>query len=96
MSSDSPAPAGDEPRGLGIGHLHLEVADLGRATAFYRDVLGFRVVDAGPERGERQFVRLTSGDYHHRLVLTRAVTAGGGSLRGTSPVRVAFVCADRC
>ena len=26
-----------------IGHAHLRVADLERATAFYRDVLGFNV-----------------------------------------------------
>ena len=26
-----------------IGHVHLKVADLDRALAFYRDVLGFQV-----------------------------------------------------
>ncbi len=28
---------------IGIGHVHLKVADLDRALAFYRDVLGFNV-----------------------------------------------------
>ena len=31
-----------------IGHVHLRVADLARATAFYRDVLGFDVTAYGP------------------------------------------------
>jgi catechol-2,3-dioxygenase len=30
-----------------IGHTHLQVADLRRATAFYRDVLGFEVMRYG-------------------------------------------------
>ena len=29
------------PSGTDIGHVHLKVADLQRAIAFYRDVLGF-------------------------------------------------------
>ena len=32
-----------------VGHVHLRVADLDRAVAFYRDGLGFRVsADARP------------------------------------------------
>jgi catechol-2,3-dioxygenase len=34
-----------------IGHAHLKVADLDRATAFYHEVLGFDVVVYGPEYG---------------------------------------------
>ncbi|MEM9778448.1 MAG: VOC family protein, partial [Pseudomonadota bacterium] len=30
--------------GAHVGHGHLMVADLGRAIAFYRDVIGMRVV----------------------------------------------------
>ncbi len=29
------------PAGAFIGHVHLKVADLDRAIAFYRDLLGF-------------------------------------------------------
>ena len=29
------------PSGAGIGHVHLKVADIDRALAFYQDVLGF-------------------------------------------------------
>ena len=32
------------PAGAGIGHVHLKVADLDRALAFYQDVLGFNLV----------------------------------------------------
>jgi catechol-2,3-dioxygenase len=32
-----------------IGHVHLRVSDLARATAFYRDVLGFDVTAYGPD-----------------------------------------------
>ena len=34
-----------------IGHVHLRVADLVRATDFYRDVLGFDVSAFGPDFG---------------------------------------------
>ena len=34
-----------------IGHAHLRVADLERATDFYREVLGFDVVVCGSEYG---------------------------------------------
>ena len=50
-----PQPAGDtmsEPEfhpDMRIGHVHLRVADLARATAFYRDVLGFDVTAYGPD-----------------------------------------------
>jgi catechol 2,3-dioxygenase len=30
--------------GTRIGHVHLKVADLGRALAFYCDVLGFQLM----------------------------------------------------
>src|SRR3954466_15647808 len=47
-----------------IGHVHLRVADLDRATAFYRDVLGFAVTIYGPTFG-LQAAFLAAGDYHH-------------------------------
>ncbi len=37
--------------GVRIGHAHLRVADLKRATDFYHEVLGFDVVVYGPEYG---------------------------------------------
>ena len=61
--------AGDEPqehagRGLVMGHVHLHVADVDRALAFYRDVLGFEVM---VNIGSAAF--LAAGGYHHHLGL---------------------------
>lgn len=46
-----------------IGHVHLTVADLDRALAFYRDVLGFEVT----ARYGRDAVFLSAGGYHHHI-----------------------------
>ncbi|HJZ45988.1 MAG TPA: VOC family protein [Roseiflexaceae bacterium] len=59
-----------------IGHVHLRVADLDRATAFYRDVLGFAVTIYGPAFG-LQATFLAAGDYHHHIGLNTWLSAGG-------------------
>ncbi|HKG95164.1 MAG TPA: VOC family protein [Gemmatimonadaceae bacterium] len=59
-----------------VGHVHLRVADLARATAFYRDVLGFTVTVDGPAIG-LQAVFLAAGDYHHHIALNTWLSAGG-------------------
>ena len=51
--------------GTKIGHVHLTVADLGRALAFYRDVLGF---DVTAYYGQ-DAVFLSAGGYHHHIGL---------------------------
>ena len=56
-----------------IGHVHLKVADLERSLAFYRDVLGFEVM----QRFGRQAAFLSSGSYHHHLGLNTWESAGG-------------------
>jgi catechol 2,3-dioxygenase len=48
--------------GLRLGHTHLHVADIDRALAFYRDVLGFEVM---ANLGSAAFV--SAGGYHHHL-----------------------------
>jgi catechol 2,3-dioxygenase len=53
------------PPNTRIGHVHLTVADLDRALAFYRDVLGFEVTT----RYGRNAVFLSAGGYHHHLGL---------------------------
>ncbi|HWH96660.1 MAG TPA: VOC family protein [Baekduia sp.] len=51
-----------------VGHVHLRVADLDRALAFYRDALGFGVTaDARPAGLDAVF--LAAGDYHHHIGL---------------------------
>jgi catechol 2,3-dioxygenase len=56
-----------------IGHVHLKVADLERAIAFYRDVLGFEVT----QRYGRQAAFLSAGDYHHHIGLNTWESLGG-------------------
>lgn len=51
--------------GARIGHVHLKVADLDRAIAFYRDVLGFNLT----QRYGRQAAFLSAGNYHHHIGL---------------------------
>ncbi len=77
-----------------VGHIHLKVADLERATAFYRDVLGLDVVQRA-FAGTVAF--LSAGGYHHHVALNT-----GHSLGGTPPppghtglYHVAFVYPDR-
>ena len=53
-----------DPR-VDIGHVHLKVADLDRALAFYRDVLGFELT----QRMGDQAAFLSAGGYHHHLGL---------------------------
>jgi catechol 2,3-dioxygenase len=48
-----------------IGHVHLKVADLERAIAFYQDVLGFELT----QRMGRQAAFLGAGGYHHHIGL---------------------------
>ena len=56
-----------------IGHTHLKVADLERALAFWRDVLGFAVT----QRLGQQAAFLSAGGYHHHIGLNTWESAGG-------------------
>ena len=60
-----------------IGHVHLRVADLGRATAFYRDALGFEVTAYGPDFGLPGAAFLAAGGYHHHVALNTWTSEGG-------------------
>jgi len=48
-----------------IGYVNLRVADLDRATSFYRDVLGFEVTADGSDFGLPGAAFLAARDYHH-------------------------------
>ena len=78
-----------------VGHVHLRVADLDRALAFYRDALGFGVVaDARVIGLDMAF--LAAGDYHHHVGLNTFDSAGGPPPPGhTGLYHVAFVYPDR-
>lgn len=61
-----------DPR-VRVGHVHLKVADLDRAIAFYRDVLGF---DLMARMGD-QAAFLSAGGYHHHVGLNTWESRGG-------------------
>jgi catechol 2,3-dioxygenase len=56
-----------------IGHVHLKVADLDRAVAFYRDMLGFEETQRFGDRA----AFLGAGGYHHHIGLNTWESKGG-------------------
>lgn len=56
-----------------VGHVHLKVADLDRAIAFYSGVLGFEV----QQHYGTQAAFLSAGGYHHHIGLNTWESAGG-------------------
>jgi catechol 2,3-dioxygenase len=56
-----------------IGHVHLKVADLERAVAFYSGVLGFEV----QQRWGTSAAFLGAGGYHHHIGLNTWESQGG-------------------
>ena len=80
-----------------VGHVHLRVADLERAIAFYRDALGFDVMAYGPDFGVPGAAFLSAGGYHHHLGLNTWTSEGGDPPPGghTGLHHVAFVYPDR-
>ena len=73
MAPEKKAPIDTQVR---IGHVHLKVADLERAIGFYRDVLGFELM----QRMGDQAAFLSAGGYHHHIGLNT-----WESLDGTPP-----------
>ncbi|MEL7256687.1 MAG: VOC family protein [Pseudomonadota bacterium] len=57
-------PAAAHPKTI-IGHVHLKVADIDRAIAFYSGVLGFQVT----QRYGSEAAFLSAGGYHHHIGL---------------------------
>src|SRR5580658_6233826 len=56
-----------------IGHVHLKVADLDRALAFYRGVLGFQLT----QRMGDHAAFISAGGYHHHIGLNTWESEGG-------------------
>jgi catechol 2,3-dioxygenase len=59
--------------GVRIGHVHLKVADLERALAFYCGVLGFELM----QRYGTQAAFVSAGGYHHHIGLNTWESQGG-------------------
>lgn len=76
-----------------IGHVHLKVADLDRAIAFYAGVLGFEL----QQRFDDQAAFLSAGGYHHHLGLNTWESKGGTPPPGghTGLYHTAFLYPDR-
>lgn len=66
-------PAKPIDAGARIGHVHLKVADLERALGFWRDVIGFEVM----QRHGDQVAFLAAGGYHHHIALNTWESRGG-------------------
>lgn len=56
-----------------IGHVHLKVADLERALAFYCGVLGFELT----QRYGTKAAFVSAGGYHHHIALNTWESLGG-------------------
>ena len=59
--------------GTRIGHVHLKVADLDRALAFYCGVLGFELMQSYGQ--DAAFI--SAGGYHHHIGLNTWESRGG-------------------
>jgi catechol 2,3-dioxygenase len=62
-SNDGARPA--LPEGTNMGHVHLQVADLGQARHFYHDILGLDVT----QEDYPGALFLSAGGYHHHIGL---------------------------
>jgi catechol 2,3-dioxygenase len=71
--TSSPQPT--VPAGTRIGHVHLQVADIGEAEAFYHGLLGFDVM----VRGYPGALFVSAGGYHHHIGLNTWHSSGGSS-----------------
>ena len=73
-------PADAVAPGTGVGHVHLKVADVGRASRFYGEDLGF---DEQARLPAAAF--LGAGGYHHHIGLNSWQSAGAGPAPETAP-----------
>lgn len=57
-----------------IGHVHLKVSDIERSLKFYRDLLGFQVMQYYGDSA----VFISAGGYHHHIGLNTWHSKGSG------------------
>jgi catechol 2,3-dioxygenase len=72
VDGSQPAPA-EMPAGTQIGHVHLQVANIPAAEAFYNGALGFDVM----VRTYPGALFVAAGGYHHHIGLNTWESAGG-------------------
>lgn len=68
-----PPASGAVPPDVRVGHVHLKVADLDRALAFYCGVLGFDLM----QRYGTGAAFVSAGGYHHHIGLNTWESHGG-------------------
>jgi catechol 2,3-dioxygenase len=73
MSNPAINPNSRIGHGVRIGHVHLKVADIDRALAFYCGVLGFDLT----QRIGTQAAFISAGGYHHHIGLNTWESRGG-------------------
>src|SRR5690349_17833702 len=79
-----------------VGHVHLRVADLERAIAFYQDVLGFTInQDMRTEPTPRRVAFLSASQYHHHVALAEFADITPPTPRQAGLFHVAFVYPNR-
>jgi catechol 2,3-dioxygenase len=66
--------------GTGVGHVHLKVADVPRAAAFYRDALGLSEQAQMPSAAF-----LAAGGYHHHVGLNSWQSRGAAAPADSAP-----------
>lgn len=71
--AEGPSAAAPIDAGVRIGHVHLKVADIDRALAFYCGVLGFQLM----QRFGREAAFVSAGGYHHHIGLNTWESRGG-------------------
>lgn len=73
-------------KGTTIGHIHLQVSDLGSARRFYHENLGFDVAqDSFPGA-----LFVSAGGYHHHIGLNTWNSQGSGPSRNDTPGLASF------
>ncbi|HVG14684.1 MAG TPA: VOC family protein [Chitinophagaceae bacterium] len=81
------------PSATSIGHVHLKVTDLERALSFYRDLLGFEVMQYYGDSA----VFLSAGGYHHHIGLNtwHSKNAGPAPVKSAGLYHVAILYPTR-
>jgi catechol 2,3-dioxygenase len=80
LAQATDAPSESVAAGTAIGHVHLKVADVPQATAFFRDVLGLEEQALLPSAAF-----LSAGGYHHHIGLNSWQSAGASASPPSAP-----------
>lgn len=73
LIGEATTPWSGAPAGTRVGHVHLRVGDVARATEFYGGVLGLDLTRAWPEAAF-----LSTGSYHHHVAANVWRSHGAG------------------